>query len=94
MEAELAKRAVAHGWPDQRWTLARITTVIGGPSGGRTQRGRDRRLGEGYVAAGKTTAAALDARLVFEDETGFTGDVADRPHLVPAWPYSDRHRAR
>lgn len=29
LEAELAKGAVAHGWPDQTWTLARIKTVIG-----------------------------------------------------------------
>ncbi|MFE4537828.1 winged helix-turn-helix domain-containing protein [Streptomyces scopuliridis] len=26
---ELAKGPVAHGWPDQRWTLARIKTLIG-----------------------------------------------------------------
>jgi len=29
LEFELEKGAVAHGWPDQRWTLARIKTVIG-----------------------------------------------------------------
>ncbi|GAA3026655.1 hypothetical protein GCM10017559_60810 [Streptosporangium longisporum] len=29
MEAELAKGLAAHGWEDQRWTLARIKTVIG-----------------------------------------------------------------
>ncbi|MFJ5812128.1 hypothetical protein [Streptomyces sp. NPDC093093] len=29
LEAELAKGPVAHGWPDQRWTLARIKTLIG-----------------------------------------------------------------
>lgn len=29
LEAELAKGPVAHGWPDQRWTLSRIKTVIG-----------------------------------------------------------------
>lgn len=29
VEAELAKGPVAHGWPDQRWTLSRIKTVIG-----------------------------------------------------------------
>ena len=26
---ELAKGAVAHGWPDQTWTLSRIKTLIG-----------------------------------------------------------------
>ena len=29
LEQELAKGAVAHGWPDQTWTLSRIKTVIG-----------------------------------------------------------------
>ncbi|MET9082171.1 winged helix-turn-helix domain-containing protein [Streptomyces sp. NPDC004237] len=29
LERELAKGPVAHGWPDQTWTLARIKTVIG-----------------------------------------------------------------
>ncbi|MGW3121058.1 IS630 family transposase [Streptomyces sp. NPDC001107] len=29
LEAELAKGPAAHGWEDQRWTLARIKTVIG-----------------------------------------------------------------
>lgn len=27
---ELAKGPVAHGWPDQTWTLTRIKTLIGG----------------------------------------------------------------
>ncbi|CAM5741278.1 winged helix-turn-helix domain-containing protein [Streptomyces hirsutus] len=29
LEEELAKGPAAHGWPDQRWTLERIKTVIG-----------------------------------------------------------------
>lgn len=29
LESELDKGAVAHGWPDQTWTLARIKTLIG-----------------------------------------------------------------
>lgn len=29
LEAEWAKGPVAHGWPDQRWTLSRVKTVIG-----------------------------------------------------------------
>lgn len=29
LEAELDKGPLAHGWPDQTWTLARIKTLIG-----------------------------------------------------------------
>ena len=29
LEAELERGPVAHGWPDQKWTLSRIKTVIG-----------------------------------------------------------------
>ncbi|AEY85341.1 IS630 family transposase [Streptomyces hygroscopicus subsp. jinggangensis 5008] len=29
LEHELAKGPVAHGWPDQTWTLSRIKTLIG-----------------------------------------------------------------
>ncbi|MFD7291814.1 winged helix-turn-helix domain-containing protein [Streptomyces sp. NPDC059897] len=29
LEAELVKGPVAHGWPDQRWTLSKVKTVIG-----------------------------------------------------------------
>jgi putative transposase len=29
LRVELARGPAAHGWPDQRWTLARVTTVIG-----------------------------------------------------------------
>ncbi len=29
LEQELAKGPVAHGWPDQTWTLAQIKTLIG-----------------------------------------------------------------
>jgi transposase len=29
LERELARGPAAHGWPDQKWTLARIKTVIG-----------------------------------------------------------------
>ncbi|MEV5646596.1 winged helix-turn-helix domain-containing protein, partial [Streptomyces flaveolus] len=29
LEQELARVPVAHGWPDQTWTLARIKTLIG-----------------------------------------------------------------
>ncbi|MFD9811968.1 winged helix-turn-helix domain-containing protein [Streptomyces sp. NPDC059080] len=29
LEAELVKGPAAHGWEDQRWTLARVKTVIG-----------------------------------------------------------------
>lgn len=29
LEAELERGPAAHGWPDQRWTLSRIKTLIG-----------------------------------------------------------------
>ncbi|MET4659726.1 transposase [Streptomyces sp. PvP037] len=29
LERELAKEPMAHGWPDQTWTLSRIKTLIG-----------------------------------------------------------------
>ena len=29
LERELLKGPVAHGWPDQTWTLSRIKTLIG-----------------------------------------------------------------
>jgi transposase len=29
LERELARGPLAHGWPDQRWTLARVKTMIG-----------------------------------------------------------------
>lgn len=29
LEQELARGPAAHGWPDQRWTLVRIKTLIG-----------------------------------------------------------------
>ncbi|MFF7190426.1 helix-turn-helix domain-containing protein [Streptomyces sp. NPDC008222] len=32
LEEELSKGPVAHGWPDQRWTLARIKTAFTDPS--------------------------------------------------------------
>ncbi|MGW3124414.1 IS630 family transposase [Streptomyces sp. NPDC001107] len=97
VEAELAKGPVAHGWPDQRWTLSRVKTVIGRrfhksytlqgvrkllirhgfscqiPARRAVERNEDQvRLGEGDLAAGESTAAALDAWIVFEDEAGFS----------------------
>jgi len=29
LRTELARGPAAHGWPDQRWTLARVSTLIG-----------------------------------------------------------------
>jgi transposase len=40
LEAELERGPVAHGWPDQTWTLSRIKTVIG------------RRFHKSYTVAG------------------------------------------
>jgi hypothetical protein len=95
LEEGLAKGPVAHGWPDQRWTLARIKTLIGrrfhnsmtlsGISqmlrlrgwshqvpARRAGRGGGGRLSEGGVAASGTSAAALGAWIVFEEEAGFS----------------------
>ncbi|MFI6517508.1 IS630 family transposase [Spirillospora sp. NPDC050679] len=98
LEAELTKGPVAHGWPDQTWTLARIKTLIGRrfhksmtlagipgdaaparleppgprPPGERTRPRTGHRLDQPDLAAGGTTAAALDAWIVFEDEAGFS----------------------
>ncbi|WP_435862528.1 IS630 family transposase [Streptomyces phaeochromogenes] len=97
LEAELARGLVAHGWPDQRWTLSRVKTVIGRrfhksytlqgvrkllirhgfsrqvPVRRAVERDDEAiRLGEGDLAAGGRTAAALDAWIVFEDESGFS----------------------
>ncbi|WP_445081914.1 IS630 family transposase [Streptomyces ipomoeae] len=97
LERELDKGPVAHGWPDQTWTLSRIKTLIGrrfhksytiqGVAALLKRHGwscqvparraveRDEaavRVGEGDLAAGGRTAAALGAWLVFEDEAGFS----------------------
>lgn len=48
LERELFKGPVAHGWPDQTWTLSRIKTLIG------------RRFHKGYTVQG---VAALLGRL-------------------------------
>lgn len=52
LEAELARGPVAHGWPDQRWTLSRIKTVIG------------RRFHTSYTLS-RSAQAADPARLLF-----------------------------
>ncbi|WP_309221645.1 winged helix-turn-helix domain-containing protein [Streptomyces sp. Act143] len=53
----------------------------------RTRRGPGHRLGEGDLAADGSTAAALDAWIVFEDESGFS---MSRPSPA-AGPAADRH---
>ncbi|MGW0425372.1 IS630 family transposase [Streptomyces sp. NPDC003015] len=97
LEQELVKGPVAHGWPDQTWTLARIKTVIGRrfhksmtlsaiaqmlhrhgfshqvPARRAVERDQEAvRLGEGDLAPGGNTAAALGAWICFEDEAGFS----------------------
>ncbi|MGW5259318.1 IS630 family transposase, partial [Streptomyces sp. NPDC004012] len=97
LEQELAKGPVAHGWPDQTWTLARIKTLIGRrfhksmtlstiakmlhrhgfshqvPARRAIERDEGAvALGEGDLAAGGRSVAALDAWLCFEDEAGFS----------------------
>lgn len=51
---------------------ARFLLPDPGEESRRTRRGGDLRLGEGDLAAGGRTAAALDAWVVFEDESGFS----------------------
>ncbi|WP_456303116.1 IS630 family transposase [Streptomyces mirabilis] len=96
LERELERGPLVHGWADQRWTLARIKTLIGrlfhvsytvestwwllrrhGWSWQQSARRAIERddqavegLEEGDLAAGKSTAAACDGWIVFEDEAG------------------------
>ncbi|MGW7332595.1 IS630 family transposase [Streptomyces sp. NPDC054840] len=94
LERELERGPLVHVWADQRWTLARIKTLIGRlfhvsytvvgaaaeaarlvlaaarPAGDRTRRPGGRGLGKGDLAAGKSTAAACNGWIVFEDEAG------------------------
>ncbi|MGW7528855.1 IS630 family transposase [Streptomyces sp. NPDC054783] len=97
LEEELAKGPVAHGWPDQTWTLSRIKTLIGrrfhksctvqGIAALLKRHGWScqvparravesdeaaAQLGEGDLAPGGRTVAALDAWLVFEDKAGLS----------------------
>ncbi|MFJ9445911.1 transposase [Kitasatospora sp. NPDC101235] len=55
LEAELANGPAAHGWEDQRWTLARIKTVIG------------RRFHLTYTVQGVRKLLAVPGRLYHED---------------------------
>ncbi|WP_455431833.1 IS630 family transposase [Streptomyces fagopyri] len=96
LERELERGPLVHGWADQRWTLARIKTLIGrlfhvsytvegtwqllkrhGWSWQQPARRAIERddaavegLEEGDLAAGKSTAAACNGWIVFEDEAG------------------------
>lgn len=98
LDAELAKGPVAHGWPDQRWPLSRIKTVIGRrfhksytlqgvrkllirhgfscqvPVRRAVERDEDQVTGrvKETWAPGGNLAAALDAWIVFEDESGLS----------------------
>jgi hypothetical protein len=82
----LERGPLAHGWADQRWTLARIKTLIGRmfhvsytvestwqqPSRRAIERDDEASRGveEGDLAAGKSIAAEHGAWIVFEDEAG------------------------
>ncbi|MGW0774757.1 IS630 family transposase [Streptomyces sp. NPDC002835] len=83
LEQELAKGPVAHGWPDQTWTLSRIKTLIG------------RRFHKSYTVQG--VAALLNRhgwscqiparRAVERDEAAVRlgkGDLAERGRTVAA----------
>ncbi|WP_455711024.1 IS630 family transposase [Streptomyces hydrogenans] len=94
LERELERGPLVHGWADQRWTLARVKTLIGrlfhvsytvegtwrllkrhGWSWQQPIRRAIERddaavepMEEGRLAAGKSTAAACNGWIVFEDE--------------------------
>lgn len=87
LEAELAKGPVAHGRPDQRWTLSRVKTVIG------------RRFHTGYTLQGVRKllirngfSCQVPARRAMErDEEAITGWVKE------TWPQVEaprRHSTR
>ncbi|WP_457756420.1 IS630 family transposase [Streptomyces mirabilis] len=96
LERELERGPLAHGWADQRWTLARVKKLIrrlfrisytvegtwrllkrhGWSWQQPTRRAIERDddavelWKKGGLAAGKSTAAACDGWIVFEDEAG------------------------
>ncbi|WP_422665326.1 transposase [Actinacidiphila cocklensis] len=77
LERELERGPLVHGWADQRWTLARVKTLIGrlvlaaaGPAVHRAGRRGGRGMEEGDLAAGKSCAVEHGAWIVFEDEAG------------------------
>jgi transposase len=84
LERELAKGPVAHGWPDRRWTLSRIRTVIG------------RRFHKSYALRGKRKLLIrhgffrqVSAGRAFErDEEKVTGSVKE------SWPQVEGPQAR
>jgi transposase len=82
LERELAKGPVAHGWPDQTWTLSRIKTLIG------------RRFHKSYTVQG--VAALLKRhgwscqvparRAVERDDAGVAGRVKETwPDVEGPW---------
>jgi transposase len=84
LEAELVKGPVAHGWPDQRWTLSRVKTVIG------------RRFHKSYTLQGVRKllirhgfSCQVPARRAIErDEEKVTGWVKE------TWPQAEGPRRR
>ncbi|WP_124266283.1 helix-turn-helix domain-containing protein [Streptomyces sp. ADI98-10] len=84
LEKELAKGPVAHGWPDQRWTLARIKTLI------------CRRFHKSMTLSGDLPDAAapwlepsgLARRAVERDEAAVAGWVKE------VWPHLELPRRR
>ncbi|MEU3466280.1 winged helix-turn-helix domain-containing protein [Streptomyces sp. NPDC006733] len=80
LERELDKGPVAHGWPDQKWTLSRIKTLIG------------RRFHKSYSIQGVAVllkrhgwSCQVPARRAMErDETTVVGWVKD------TWPQVER----
>ncbi len=84
LERELVKGPVAHGWPDQTWTLSRIKTLIG------------RRFHKSYTVQGVAAllkrhgwSRQVPARRAIErDETAVAGWVKE------TWPSVETPRRR
>jgi transposase len=84
LEAELDKGPVAHGWPDQTWTLARIKTLIG------------RRFHRGYTVQGVAallkrhgwTCQTPARRAIERDQAAVSG------WMKETWPQVEAPRRR
>ncbi|MEU8952447.1 winged helix-turn-helix domain-containing protein [Streptomyces sp. NPDC048489] len=82
LDRELAKGAVAHGWPDQAWTLSRVKTLFG------------RRFHKSYTVQGVASlfkrrgwSCQVSARRAIErDETAVAGWVKETwPRVEGPW---------
>ncbi|MFE0350191.1 winged helix-turn-helix domain-containing protein [Streptomyces griseoluteus] len=85
LERELAKGPVAHGWPDQTWTLSRIKTLIG-------RRFHKRYTVQGVAALLKRHGWSCQVparRAVERDGAAVAGWVKETwPHVQGPWRHS------